>query len=590
MLSISLLNIRENSEGKKMPKIKILDEDTVNKIAAGEVVERPASVVKELVENSIDAGATKILIEVLDGGRSLIRVTDDGSGMDGDDLILAFQQHATSKISRVGDLDRVTSLGFRGEALSSIASVARVVEVKTKPRTSDFAVSGSLLRMENGSVVEIKDFGCPLGTSVVVKDLFYNIPARLKYLGSASAELARISKMVTDLAIINYRISFELFTGKRTIFKSNRSESWDDVLLTVLGRDAARGIVPIYVESKRWTIRGVVGKHKVTRSSADSIFVYVNERPISSRRMIRAVRDAYKTLIPAGKYPVALISIDIDPSLVDVNVHPTKREIRFLREEAMADSLSEAVSEALYSGAEEISGRKPEAEIGQVSVDRDFQSALPLEMESLDGVALGVRSEELPHEGKVALRILGQLMNLYIVAEREDGLLLIDQHAAAERVRYEQLRDKHSTKKISQELIAPVTVELTPKEQVIFDSWKDILIETGFDIHHFGGNTYNVRAVPALGARLESPQAVHGLLRDLFALGKVGATSTVVDDAMKLMACRGSIKAGHKLSRNEMYDLVEALYACKNPKSCPHGRPTVVAISGGQLEKLFGRK
>lgn len=573
-----------------MAKIKVLDVDTVNKIAAGEVVERPASVVKELVENSIDAGASKILIEVVGGGRSLIRVTDDGCGMDGDDILLAFQQHATSKISRVEDLDRVTSLGFRGEALSSIASVAREVEVRTKPRTSDFAVSGSKLRMENGSIAEMKDFGCPLGTSIVVKDLFYNIPARLKYLGSASAELARISKMVTDLAIINYGISFELFTGKRTLFKSNRSESWDDVLLTVLGRDAARGIISFEVELKRWTIRGVIGKHKYTRSSADWIFVYVNKRPVSSKRMARAVRDVYKTLIPAGRYPIALISINLDPSLIDVNVHPTKREIRFLKEEAMANSLSEAVSEALYGSEVDVSRRKPEAETGPVSVERDFQSALPLEIGSLDKAGLEVRSEELPQEGKISLRILGQLMNLYIVAERDDGLVLIDQHAAAERIRYEQLRDKYSSNKISQELIAPVTVELAPKEQVLFDSWKDVLMETGFDIQHFGGNTYNVRAVPALGAKMESPQAVHGLLRDLFALGKVGGASSVVDDAIKLLACRGSIKAGHKLSRSEMYDLVEALYACENPKSCPHGRPTVVAISGGQLEKLFGRK
>ncbi|HWQ19900.1 MAG TPA: DNA mismatch repair endonuclease MutL [Methanotrichaceae archaeon] len=596
-----------------MPKIKLLDEDTVNKIAAGEVIERPASVVKELIENSIDAGATRILIEVDDGGKGLIKVVDDGCGIDPDDLALAFQKHATSKIAGAEDLHRITTLGFRGEALSSIASVARVVEVTTKTRS---ALTGTYIRLENGRQVEMKEIGCPAGTSIAVRGLFHNVPARLKYLKSAATELSRVLDLVTEMAIINHNVSFDLFTGRRSHFKSNRSQSWDSCLLRVFGLDVLRTMIPIEVESRGVTIKGSAASQLFSRASPDWIYTYVNGRPVNSRALIGALREAYRSLIPSGRNPIAVVSLEIDPGMIDVNVHPTKREIRFLREDEIVEALTGAVSSALRS--RELS---PTSEPGQVAAyperpgpglkikSKEEQRVLPLDLGTSPAgtasLSLAKGAEELPADQPVEqsaerpmdrpaekprFNILGQVLRLYIVAEGEEGLVLVDQHAAAERIRYESLLERYRTRTISQELIEPVNIELSPKEQVLLESWSGMLSEIGFDISHFGGSTYNVRAVPALGYRLERPEAVHDILRDLFFQGKVSPDSTSRDDVLKLLACRGSIKSGHEMSLEEMRTLMKDLYACQNPSTCPHGRPVAAVIDQVQLEKIFQRR
>ena len=580
-----------------MPKIRLLDEDTINKIAAGEVIERPASVVKELVENSIDAGATRILIEVIDGGKSLVKVTDDGCGIGQEDLSLAFQKHATSKISSAVDLASISTLGFRGEALSSIASVAGSVEVHTKPRS---ALSGSYMKIVDGKVSEIKDIGCPAGTSIAVRDLFHNVPARLKYLKSASAELVRVTELVTEMAIINYNISFELFTGNRTIFKSSRSENWDDVLLKVFGLETVKRLIPFRAESRSFTLTGVAGGPLCTRSSPDGIFVFVNGRPVSSRALTAGLREAYRTIIPLGKSPVAVVSLEINPSLIDVNVHPTKREIRFQNEEEVAKSLIDAVSEALkvkagseigqgHAAAEQPRGRMP-PEFADLTVPNVAeQSTFPLEIAGCR-VLVDLESPEGVEVGPSSLRVLGQVLKLYIVAESERGLMLIDQHAAAERIRFERLRERYGQKKISQELVEAVTIELSPKEQQILESWKEVLADIGFDIDHFGGSTYNIRSVPSTGYRLESPEAIHDILSDFFSQGRIGPDSTNIEEVLKILACRGSIKSGHEMTNSEMRNLLKDLYACQNPQTCPHGRPVAVLLDIAQLERIFGRR
>ena len=584
-----------------MHKIRLLDEDTINKIAAGEVIERPASVVKELVENSIDAGATRILIEVIDGGKSLVKVTDDGCGIGQEDLSLAFQKHATSKISSAVDLSSISTLGFRGEALSSIASVAGSVEVHTKPRS---ALSGSYLKIVDGSVSAIKDIGCPAGTSIAVRDLFHNVPARLKYLKSASAELVRVTELVTEMAIINYNISFELFTGNRTIFKSSRSEDWNDVLLKVFGLETVKRLIPFRAESRSFTLTGVVGGPLCTRSGTDWIFVFVNGRPVSSRALTAGLREAYRTIIPLGKSPIAVVSLEINPALIDVNVHPTKREIRFQNEEEVAKALIEAVSEALrakagseigigqgQAAAEQPRGRIPgPGEIADLTVPGVAeQSTFPLEITGCQ-VKVDIESPEGVEVGSPRLRVLGQVLKLYIVAESEQGLMLIDQHAAAERIRFERLRERYSQKKISQELVEAVTIDLSPKEQQILESWKDVLDDIGFDIDHFGGSTYNIRAVPSTGYRLESPEAIHDILSDFFSQGRIGPDSTNIEEVLKILACRGSIKSGHEMTNSEMRALLKDLYACQNPQTCPHGRPVAVLLDIAQLERIFGRR
>ncbi|NYT01381.1 MAG: DNA mismatch repair endonuclease MutL [Methanosarcinales archaeon] len=566
-------------------KIRLLDPETVQKIAAGEVIERPASVVKELAENSVDAGATRILIELQEGGKELIRVADDGCGMDREDLELAFLSHATSKISRVEDLDRVTTLGFRGEALASIASVSRSVEVYTRPRTSS---RGTCLRMEDGRAVEVREAGCPAGTSIAVKGLFHNLPARHKHLQSARQETARRVGLVTEMAIINHRISFELFSGRRNVFRSSRSDSWEGCLVQVLGLEVVKGMVPVFGRGEGVSFHGLVGDPSVARSAPDWIFLYVNGRPVSSRALVSSLREAYRTLLPGGRSPVAVISLQVDPSLVDVNVHPTKREVRFLQESLISELLIGSVSRALRSRFE---SKEPRASALPPDLKPPAPGSVQRTLSLDDGrLSLDLAREPETTEQSPGLKIIGQLLDLYILAEDGGGLVLIDQHAAAERIRYEMLQRRFRERTLAQELIAPLTVELSPREQVMLDSWREMLQEMGFDIQPFGGNTFTVRSLPATGCRLESPEAVHAVLVDLFNMGRVNPDSTSQDEVLKLLACRGSIKSGRHLSQKEMEGLFHDLMQCDSPRTCPHGRPTMIFIQSSELERMFGRR
>ena len=576
-----------------MAKIRLLDEDTINKIAAGEVIERPASVVKELVENSIDANAGRVLIEVKDGGKGFIKITDDGCGMGAEDLTLAFQKHATSKIRDAGDLEKIATLGFRGEALASIASVSRSVEVRTKTRDS---LSGTYLRLENGKIAETKETGCPVGTSITVWDLFYNVPARRKHLKGAEAELVHITDIITELAIIHFDIAFDLFTGKRTLFKSAKSDSWDDVLLRLFGLKALQGMAALQAEGRGWSISGVVGDALNLRSSPDRIFIFVNGRAVSSKAIATALRDAYRNIIPLGKSPMAVISLEISPELVDVNVHPAKREIRLMHEDEISSVLFQRVAEALSDHAKPVQAIPASSgELGEQSLadpgtfgtiaQSCEQSTLPIEMTEMAPAEAMPPNKERPK-----LKILGQILKLYIVAVSEQGLVLVDQHAAAERIRFERLTKLYQSRSIRQELAEPIAIELSPSEKIMISSWQETLEDIGFEFSPFGGNTYSVRAVPALGRRLESAEAVHDILRDLFLRGKVGPDSTNRDDILKLLACRGSIKSGKELTIAEMNRLLQDLGECDNPLTCPHGRPVMVVIDQNQLERLFGRR
>ena len=576
-----------------MAKIRLLDEDTINKIAAGEVIERPASVVKELVENSIDANAGRVLIEVKDGGKGFIKITDDGCGMGAEDLTLAFQKHATSKIRDAGDLERISTLGFRGEALASIASVSRSVEVRTKTRDS---LSGTYLRLENGKIAETKETGCPVGTSITVWDLFYNVPARRKHLKGAEAELVHITDIITELAIIHFDIAFDLFTGKRTLFKSAKSDSWDDVLLRLFGLKTLQGMAALQAEGRGWSISGVVGDALSLRSSPDRIFIFVNGRAVSSKAIATALRDAYRNIIPLGKSPMAVISLEISPELVDVNVHPAKREIRLMHEDEISSVLFQRVAEALSDHAKPVQAMPASSgELGEQSLadpgtfgtiaQSCEQSTLPIEMTEMAPAEAMPPNKERPK-----LKILGQILKLYIVAVSEQGLVLVDQHAAAERIRFERLTKLYQSRSIRQELAEPIAIELSPSEKIMISSWQETLEDIGFEFSPFGGNTYSVRAVPALGRRLESAEAVHDILRDLFLRGKVGPDSTNRDDILKLLACRGSIKSGKELTIAEMNRLLQDLGECDNPLTCPHGRPVMVVIDQNQLERLFGRR
>ncbi|MDD1737029.1 MAG: DNA mismatch repair endonuclease MutL, partial [Methanothrix sp.] len=443
-----------------------------------------------------------------------------------------------------------------------------------------------------------KEIGSPVGTTITVRDLFYNVPARRKHLLGVEAEAVHIADIVTEMAIIHHDISFELFSGKRTIFKSIRSPSWDDVLLRLFGLKTLKGMTGLQAQGRGWSLSGLIGDPLAARSSADRIFIFVNGRAVNSRALFSALREAYRNIIPQGKSPAAVISLQISPEQVDVNVHPAKREIRLLHEEEIASALTSAAAGALQEHAR-TAGQKGEMQEAERSENAELSAsgapAVLAQSCQQSTLPLGPHAEGPVEQPSAALprprlKILGQIKRLYIVAEGENGLVLIDQHAAAERIRFEMLQERYQNKNIRQELAVPITIDLSPSERIMMASWQETLQDIGFELSPFGGNSYSVRSVPALGRRLESAEAVHDILRDLFTSGKVRAGSTNRDEILKLLACKGSIKSGKELTYTEMKKLVEDLYECDNPLTCPHGRPVTVTVDQSQLERLFARR
>lgn len=596
-----------------MSKIKHLDQETIIKIAAGEVIERPSFVVKELIENSIDARATKIVIEVVDGGKQLIRVTDNGCGIEKEDLILAFDRYATSKISSFQDLSRIITFGFRGEALASIANVSGYVEAQTKVKNMQ---SGNRLVIKDGKMGEIEEIGCPIGTTIVVKDLFKNIPARKKYLKSSKAELSRIIDIVTRYAIINHQVSFELINKNKSIFKSVRSDRWEATLVNILGADTVKNLIPINFVSNDFKISGFTSRKNLTKTNRDWIFIYVNSRPIISSSITNAVKEAYKGYILSNKYPISIIHLNIDPYLIDINVHPNKNTIRFYKEEEVIKRIKEAVLEAITKDHEM---DLPEKTFNDLIKDNktklldyaneektflysenkivDSFVSKPVSISDFiegdtnqksDAIDINFESSFLNIFNDTRIKILGQVLDTYIIIEGKNGIFLIDQHAADERIRYERLKTMRDSKQISQRLLVSVNIELSPREQIIFEDLKDILESIGFDIQHFGGRTYNVKSIPHSASKLNDSPSIYSFLKDLFTLSR-SSYPEIEDEAIKLISCRGSIKSGDKISKVEMLNLLKELSKCRNPMICPHGRPTIIKISSYQLEKMFQR-
>ncbi|WP_440945991.1 DNA mismatch repair endonuclease MutL [Methanosarcina sp. T3] len=669
-------------------KIRILDRDTINKIAAGEVIERPASVVKELVDNSIDAGATEIRIEVEKGGKHSILIRDNGCGMNRADALLSYEKHATSKLTRIEDLDTVSTMGFRGEALASITAIAKV-EILTRPPEE---ITGTKLVIHGGKVQETADAGTAPGTSVHVKDLFYNTPARRKYLKSDRTELAHITDTVTRLALANPGISFTLLSEGRPVIRSTGSSDLFKSLVNLLGPDTARSMLPLEYRTEDFEIRGYISKPENNRGGSDQLYVFVNTRPVTSRAVSTAVREGYYTKIPKGRYPVAVLALTLDPGEVDVNVHPRKAEVRFSREKEVGDAIIHAVekvlsehglapevrekegkrlqktfedqglsgkiqpqgtpvtlkekqekvaAEKIGKSSETVTGKeagketevREEAKV-QESASRllkekseaytypikDTERRLKKSERLLDfaekaGIRevrseeeQGSRKEEERAGGKEEkagerqsqkqkqkantdlledLRIIGQVSKMYILAEKGEDLVIIDQHAAHERVLYEQvLKTKKSR---VQELITPVMIELAPKERVLMEEYIPYLEEYGFGISEFGDNTYVVTFVPEVFGRLEDTGVIHDVIADLLAEGKVKKDTGISEKVSKTLACRAAIKGGAACNTRQMEELIEQLKAAESPYSCPHGRPTVITFTKSELDRMFAR-
>ena len=607
-----------------MPEIMKLSEHTVNQIAAGEVIERPASVVKELLENSIDSGATRIEIDVVNGGKKLIKVTDNGRGIRENEIEIAFLKHTTSKIRDIDDVYSLTTMGFRGEALASIASVAKVEAFSRHSDTSSetgrhiFISGGKLVYNEKQAVAE--------GTSIKVFDLFFNLPARKKYLKTTATELKHIIKLVTSLAMINPGIHFILKNNRRPLLNFPTCTDERENLFHILGASETRKTIPLEHVMGSVRVEGHLGLPEFTRSTRSGQWFFVNGRHVDSKVIREALEDAFKSIIMRNKRPVAIISVRIDPKDMDVNIHPTKREVKFQNRDAVYASVFEAVRKTLEM--EGISVKKsvhpqsrPKGEDARVASNR------PGTMRENEGRSLQTTLMEDVHDTTVPdstlpgrtewersgfgtepifyqhyrdnherhelplLRPRGQIHSLYIIAESEDGLVIIDQHALHERIMLEKVTEQYSKRAMAmQELIVPLDIELSSEQSATFNEWKDRLARIGFGIEHFGGDQYRVRYIPASIQLREAKKLVRDIIDKLVEESSDVSLEEMEEEILKMTACRSAIKAGQPLDRAGIDSLFCQMYRAENPYFCAHGRPTMVKISLGELERRFKRK
>lgn len=577
--------------------IRLLPPEIANKIAAGEVVERPASVVKELVENALDAGATEVQIEAREGGRRLIRVADNGSGIPAHEAELAFARHATSKIATVEDLAAIRTLGFRGEALASIAAVARV---SLLTRAAEDEV-GTFLRVEGGQIVLREGRASPRGTTVTVENLFYNVPARLKFLKADATESAHIANVVMRYAIAFPSVHFTLVRDGRLAFQSPGSGRLLDVLARILGADTAARLLAVdpaedasLPPDAKVRVSGYVGEPSLSRSDRDGIMLFVNRRWVQDRSLAYAIIQAYHTMLPEGRFPVAVLLLEMDPSEVDVNVHPAKSEVRFRNPSLVFTEAQRAVRRVLVTHAPVPEMRAPqpppttEAERFRTLSQLGLEAQRTGDTEAVRAPVFQVPERPDPAARKLPpLRVLGQLAQMYIIAEGPDGLYLIDQHAAHERVMYDQLMAQKAAAQVAvQQLLQPMPVELTPLQMSTLEEALEELAALGFEIDPFGEDTCLVRAVPAAIAGEDIPTVLRDTLNEL---GQDPPPPVQGHRVTAVVACHGAVRAGKTLTHEEMRALVEQLEQSAFPRTCPHGRPTVLHLSMGLLAREFGR-
>ncbi|MFW9996819.1 MAG: DNA mismatch repair endonuclease MutL [Candidatus Odinarchaeota archaeon] len=612
--------INTNGIKKSSPsKISRLPEDLINRIAAGEVVERPASVVKELIENAIDANADRINIDLENGGKKLVRVSDNGTGMTREDVSLCLERHSTSKIRSDEDLEQVLSLGFRGEFLASVSAVSKIT-IKSKDSSSPI---GSLLKstpVAGKLKKELSDIQMNTGTVVEVLDLFFNVPVRAKFLKATKTELARVTDTVRSFILSHENISFTFRSDNKLIYQTGIS-SGIDRLAIIMGKELAKRMLEVIYESADWKIKGFISKPIDRRKSKEQIFVFLNGRRIKNKLFINAIEEVYHTLLFKGEYPVVVLHLTTDPHNYDPNVHPTKREVRIYNEAALMDILKEALLTPLKTAklvkqrdktvieplgsfsppAEElkatpsikvkqplIDGREEKVQITRVATQRDskiktsaiqpkFSSSSKMEVDHL--LAKGAIS---------ALDIIGQHLETYIIACLNEDLFIIDQHAADERINYETiLKSIKNAKTVRQKLLQPLLINLTASEVTTAMSYKDKLQQAGFEIEQFGIDTIKVITMPVIKGKEAPKEAVIELI------SKIGALKLPEDEFTEhvaaALACHKSFRGGDYLTEPAMKGLLKRLSETDMPFTCPHGRPTIIRVSENQLKKIFKR-
>lgn len=579
--------------------IRILPDTIASQIAAGEVVDRPASVVKELLENAIDAGAQQIDIEVMQAGRRLIQVTDDGSGIPADELVLAVCRHATSKLSTVEDLFSIRTLGFRGEALASIGSVSRLTLI-TNTRQNPF---GAKLTVEGGAPAEVLSIAAAAGTRVSVEDLFYNLPARLKFLKSDTTENRHITGLVTRYALAYPHIRWSMTQDEKLIFQTTGSGERFEILQALFGPTEAGKLMPLNFEERHLKVEGYISSLSLTRSNRKDITVFVNGRWVQDPVLTSAVIRAYNTMLMVGRYPVAVLFVTIPPELVDVNVHPAKAEVRFRDQDAVFSGVQRAIRRGLLAftpipdlNTTRLWGRSLPETAG-ASWQKSSFTGVDDTNKAPRGGELGTGSEfetaqpqpTLPGSHLPLLRLVGQVASTYLIAEGPDGLYLIDQHAAHERVLFDQLMVQFNANAIpSQALLDPVVVELTPEKAGILEQQLEALLNLGFEIEPFGPNAFVIRSVPIVVERTDPRLAIEAVV-NAFEEDETPLMAEVEARVAARVCKRMAVKAGQILSEEEQRNLLLTLESSQSPRTCPHGRPTMIHLSVNLLERQFGR-
>ncbi|MHB8126211.1 MAG: DNA mismatch repair endonuclease MutL [Desulfitobacteriaceae bacterium] len=630
--------------------IRILDQHSANQIAAGEVVERPVSVVKELIENALDARAKRIDISIEQNGLPLIRVRDDGYGIAAEDLPTAILRHATSKISSINDLNQLLTLGFRGEALPSIASVSHL-EITSRPHDR---ISGSCLTVQGGQQLDIQEIGCTTGTTVVIRDLFFNTPARKKFLKSVNTEFGLISDIVGRLALARPEVAFTLTHPHQVLLQTTGLGQWLNTIGAILGNDLARRLIPVSATSGNWFLEGYISPPDLVRSSKQGVTFIINGRYIRSSFLSRALVDGYHTLIPAKLYPIAILHLHLLPSDYDVNVHPTKMDIRFNNEQGLTKFIQEEIRQTLLKSRSVPGlGKNTNLTTNQNQVLKPNSSPASLNQKAnLVVSSLGVRSpnelitsqqinsilnpekytsaspnytqdlnhiQETPDHSKTEDYVaitntkeqdqnslfpgksitlgplrefwpLAQLFNTYILTTDGQVLMIIDQHAAHERINYERLLKKaQQNHTASQQLLIPIPLELTLQEEQALLEHLWTLTELGFIIEHFGPKTYLLRGIPAYTGSFSGEELLREFIEQVLLKNHTPGIEQLLEEWIYLLACHESIKAHDNLSLLEMEQLIAQLSQTENPYTCPHGRPTMIQMTAAELGKRFYR-
>ncbi|MCK5594707.1 DNA mismatch repair endonuclease MutL [bacterium] len=566
--------------------IKILPEHVSNKIAAGEIVLRPASVVKELVENSIDAEATRITINIKAGGQKLIEVTDNGIGMNSDDAVLALERFSTSKIRNADDMRGISTLGFRGEALPSIASVSKL-ELITKSKDKHL---GFLIKTVGGRIEKSQVTGCADGTTVRVEDLFFNTLPRRKFLKSESTEMSHILNVVTFEALVKPDIYFKLVRDRRELINIVPSHNLLKRITSLFGEQVSNNLLPIQGGNDLLNIYGFVSKPEETRANRNSQLIFINKRCAGNKSISHSIYEAYHTLMPRGRFPVVFIFIDTPPAAIDVNIHPTKDEVKFFKENLVHTLVKEAISQALNSSDLSHGLFALEHEVAKTEQEHEIKEAIGRYM-----------AKQKPHEQVSELDFLKanktsispkyiQVFETYIIAQLDEYVVIIDQHAAHERIVYEKLIKAHSLSRIeSQGLLIDATLDLSYRQTLILEKYLDYFKSLGFQIEPFGKNAFSIHSIPAILKKADPARVISDVLDEIIESEKAKTIEDITEELIKLIACHTAIRAGAKLQKEEAESLLHQLFNMQNPYTCPHGRPTMIKLTKHELEKKFKR-